>query len=197
MLRTSQFLTILTSKSLSRAGVVQILSMSTAKSVPGMPVFNDFGFQIALARRRCKFCRCQLPKVAPACQFLTILTSKSLSRAGVVQILSTSWTADPSQLPFFGPTFASLRSDKTMEKHSISRNSYPPKHLCCQNIDAGRATGNFQYYSRKLELLNFLWLYLHIHIVDANLKILAQAQQAEIFILVSKGSQLCPQVLCS
>ena len=52
MLRTSQFLTILTSKSLSRAGVVQILSMSTSKSAPGMPVFNDFDFQIALARRR-------------------------------------------------------------------------------------------------------------------------------------------------
>ena len=92
----------------------------------------------------------------PACQFLTILTSESLSRAGVVQILSTSWAADPSQLPFFGPTFANLRSDKTMEKHSISRNSYPPKRLCCENIDAAIATGNFQY-SRKLELLNFLW----------------------------------------
>ena len=39
-------------KSLSRAGVVQILSMSTSKSAPGMPVFNDFDFQIALARRR-------------------------------------------------------------------------------------------------------------------------------------------------
>ena len=87
---------------------------------------------------------------------ITILTSESLSRAGAVHILSTSSAADPSQLPFFGPSFASLRSDKTMEKHSISRNSYPPKHLCCQNIDAGRATGNFQY-SRKLELLNFLW----------------------------------------
>ena len=100
---------------------------------------------------------CQLPKVLRTCQFLTILTSKSLSRAGVVQILSTSWATDPSQLPFFGPTFASFRSDKAMEKHSISRNSYPPKHLCCENIDAARATGNFQY-SRKLELLNFLWL---------------------------------------
>ena len=93
------------------------------------------------AQAWCKFCRAQLPKVLPACQFLTILTSKSLSRAGVVQILSTSWAADPPQLPFFGPTFASLWSDKTMEKHSISRNSYPPKslrshicavkHLCC------------------------------------------------------------------
>ena len=52
MLQTCHVLTILTSKSLSRAGVVQILSMSTAKSAPGMPVFNDFHFQIALARRR-------------------------------------------------------------------------------------------------------------------------------------------------
>ena len=39
-------------ESLSRAGVVQILSMSTAKSAPNMPVFNDFDFRIALARRR-------------------------------------------------------------------------------------------------------------------------------------------------
>ena len=39
-------------KSLSRAGVVQILSRSTSKSAPNMPVFNDFDFRIALARRR-------------------------------------------------------------------------------------------------------------------------------------------------
>ena len=52
MIRHRQFLTILASKYLSRAGVVQILSMSTSKSAPGMPVFNDFDFQIALVRRR-------------------------------------------------------------------------------------------------------------------------------------------------
>ena len=130
--RDRQFLTILASKSLSRAGVVQILRSSTSKSAPNMQRGAFFSY-------------------------------KSLSRAGVVQILSTSWAADPSQLPFFGPTFASLRSDKTMEKHSISRNSYPPKHLCCDNIDAARATGNFQY-SRKLELLNFLWSYIYTHL---------------------------------
>ena len=50
--RDRQFLTILTSESLSRAGVVQILSMWTSKSAPTPPVFNDFDFQIALARRR-------------------------------------------------------------------------------------------------------------------------------------------------
>ena len=41
MLRTHGVLTILTSESLSRAGVVQILSRSTSKSGPGMRVFND------------------------------------------------------------------------------------------------------------------------------------------------------------
>ena len=50
--RHRQFLTILTSESLSRAGVVQILRSSTSKSAPTPPVFNDFDFQIALARRR-------------------------------------------------------------------------------------------------------------------------------------------------
>ena len=50
--RDRQFLTILTSKSRSRAGVVQILRSSTSKSAPSMPRFNDFDFQIAFARRR-------------------------------------------------------------------------------------------------------------------------------------------------
>ena len=50
--RDRQFLTILTSKSLSRAGVVQFLRSWTSKSAPNLSVFNDFDFQIALARRR-------------------------------------------------------------------------------------------------------------------------------------------------
>ena len=50
--RAPGVLTILTSKSLSRAGVVQILGSSTSKSAPNPRCFNDFDFQIALARRR-------------------------------------------------------------------------------------------------------------------------------------------------
>ena len=42
-------LTALTSKSLSRAGVEQILRSSTSKNFPGMPVFNDFDFRNAFA----------------------------------------------------------------------------------------------------------------------------------------------------
>ena len=42
---------ILTSKSCSSAGVVQILATSTSKSAPAPSVFNDFDFQTVLARR--------------------------------------------------------------------------------------------------------------------------------------------------
>ena len=49
---TGMFLTILTSKSFWRAGVVQIFATSTSKSAPRPSVFNDFDFQIVLARRR-------------------------------------------------------------------------------------------------------------------------------------------------
>ena len=50
--RNRQFLTILTFKSLSSAGVVQILRSATSKSAPNPRYFNDFDFQIALARKR-------------------------------------------------------------------------------------------------------------------------------------------------
>ena len=51
-LRACQFLTILTSKSLLRHSVVQILRSWASKSAPNPRCFNDFDFQIALARRR-------------------------------------------------------------------------------------------------------------------------------------------------
>ena len=105
MLRRCQFLTILTSKSFSRAGVVQILAASTSKSAPAPSVFNDFDFQIAL------------------------------TRASVVQILPHLGQQILRARPFLGADFPSQRSYKTMEKHSISRASYPPNphvsHLCC------------------------------------------------------------------
>ena len=67
VVRAPGVLTILTSKSFSRAGVVQILATSTCKSAPTPSVFNDFDFQIALARRRganlgdCNFQKCSEP----------------------------------------------------------------------------------------------------------------------------------------
>ena len=71
VVRDPSILMILTSKSLSRAGVVQTSW------------------------------RLQLPKVVRTCQFLMILTSKSFSRAGVVQILVTSTSKSAPTLLIF------------------------------------------------------------------------------------------------
>ena len=58
--------------------------------------FERFGLlNRSRAQAWCKFCRTQLRKVLRTHGVSTILASKSLSRAGVVQILSTSWAADP------------------------------------------------------------------------------------------------------
>ena len=118
MLRHRQFLTILTSKSLSRAGVVQILSMSTSKSAPGMPVFNDFDFQIALARRR-------------GANFVDILDSRSFAT------------------PVFRTYLCELSKRQNYGKTQHFAQFLPAKTSLLSNIDAARATGNFQY-SRKL-----------------------------------------------
>ena len=116
-------------------------ALRTSKNVPSTWCFNDFDFEIALARRRGANFE-KTSKSAPNMQRGAFFSQKLLSRAGVVQILLTSWAVDPSQLPLFGPAFANPRSHETMEKHSISHNSYPPKSLmsricavkplCCQ-----------------------------------------------------------------
>ena len=50
--RAPRALTILTSKSLPRAGGVQFFRSSTSRSAPNPRCFNDFEIQIVLARRR-------------------------------------------------------------------------------------------------------------------------------------------------
>ena len=90
--------TILTSKSLSRAGVVQILRSSTSKSAPNMQRGAFFsrktrawckfcGGNRSRARAWRKFCGAQLPKALRSDGALTILTSKSISRHTVAQIV--------------------------------------------------------------------------------------------------------------
>ena len=113
---------------------MQILTTSTSKIAPAPSVFNDFDFQTVLARRRganfgnFNFQKCSEP-------FLTILTSKSLSRASVVQILAHLQQPILRTRPFLGADFPSQRSHKTVEKHSVSRNSLPPNPhvslVCC------------------------------------------------------------------
>ena len=117
MLRRRQLLTILTSKSFSGAGAVQILATSTSKSAPNLSVFNDFNSQIVLARK-----------------FLTILTSKSLSRAGVVQILAHLQQPILRTRPILGADFPSQRSHKTMENTAFR--ALPTRQILMSHISA-------------------------------------------------------------
>ena len=88
--RAPGVLMILASKSLSRHSVVQILPRSTSTSAPNLSVFNDFGFQIILARRRgANFAKLNFQKCSEHAAWC-LFSQKSLSRAGVVQILRSS-----------------------------------------------------------------------------------------------------------
>ena len=181
-------LTILTSKSFSCAGVVESLRWPTSKNALGAPVFNyfdfkslssagvvqifrrsapnprinNFDFQIALAGVKLNFKKCSEPASS-----LRFWLPKSLSRAGVVQILSTSWAADPPHHLAFRSWLCETSKPRNYGKTQHFAQFLPAKishvsHLRCKtsslpsNIDAARPSGNFQY-SRKLELLNFLW----------------------------------------
>ena len=112
----------------------------------------------------CNFQEAQLPKMLRTCQFLTILTSESLSRAGVVPILSTSWAADPSHHLVFRNYLCEPSKPRNYGKTQHFAQFLPAKishvsHPCYKisllsNIDVARPTGNFQYY-RKLEFYFF------------------------------------------
>ena len=165
--RAPGVLTILASKSLSRRHGANFAELNFLKCSAAWCLFFA---EIALARRRganmCKFFWAQLPKVLRHRQFLTILTSKSLSRAGVVQILSTSWAADPPRPPVLRSWLSQPAKPQNYGKTQhfaqfLTAKIIHVSHLCCKtsllsNIDAARPSGNFQY-SRKLELQNFLW----------------------------------------
>ena len=128
-LRTSQFFTILTSESLSRADVVQILPTSTSKSAPTMPIFNDFDFQIALARRR-------------GANFVTSWATDPPHPP----VLRT-WLFEPAKPQIYGKTqhFAHFLPAKSSCLTSLLY------HICAiTSLDWQIFSSNFQY-SRKLD----------------------------------------------
>ena len=128
------------------------------------------------------------------CQFLTILTSESLSRAGVVQILSTSWAADPLHHLAFRTYLCEPSQPQNYGKTQQFAQFLPAKishasHLRCKtsfpsNIDVARPTGNFQY-NRKLELLNLLWQDICLFFLYTSyLKILSRNHASDLYFSV-------------
>ena len=80
------------------------------------------------ATTACTFSTSQLPKVVRDRQFLTLLTSKCASRHNGVQLFIApvaSWLRTRR----FSEPISTLRSHKSLEKHSVSRLSYLFAHL--------------------------------------------------------------------
>ena len=129
VVRDPGVLTILTSKSFSRAGVVQILATSTSKSALAPSAFNDFDFQIVLARRR----------------GATFVTSWATDppRPPVLR----TWLFEPAKPQNYGKTqhFAHFLPAKSSCLTSLLY------HICAiTSLDWQIFSSNFQY-SRKLD----------------------------------------------
>ena len=160
-------------------------TLSTSKNVPSTWRFNDFDFRIALSRRRGGHFEDQLPKVLQHRQLLTILTSESLSRAGVVQIFATSWAADPSHHLAFRTYLCEPSQPRNYGKTQHFAQVLPAKTSLLSHIDAARATGNFQYSRKfrtsKLPLTNLylyiilLYIIFYIYIIRFDWKLLKLA----------------------
>ena len=117
MLRTCQFLTILTSKSLSRHSVVQILRSSTSKSGPNM-------------QRGAFFRRNRSRATARGATFVGILGSRSSAPPRFSELTLRAFEATKlwKNLAF-----------RTLPTHLCG------KTFLLSNIDASRPGGNFQY----------------------------------------------------
>ena len=88
-------------------------------------IFDMFTQNVLRATTACTFSTSQLPKVVRAWCVLTLLTSKCASRHNGVQIFISHLASYLRTHRFSDPTFSSLRSHKTLEKHSVSRLSLP------------------------------------------------------------------------
>ena len=120
VVRTPGVLYILTSKCASRHNGVHFFDIATSKSGPSMVCFVHFDLDMCFAPQRCAtFSTSQLPKVVRRWCVLYILTSKCASRHNGVHCFYISTSKS-------GPT---LRSLKSLEKHSVSRLSYLFAHL--------------------------------------------------------------------
>ena len=100
-------------------------------------VFCTFWLRNVLrATTACTFSTSQLPKVVRAWCVLYILTSKCASRHNGVQIFISHLASWLRTRRFSEPTFSTLRSHKSLEKHSVSRLSYLFAHLHLLSSDS-------------------------------------------------------------
>ena len=98
---------------------------STSKIGPRMVCFVHFDFEMCFApQRRALFRHRNFQKWSEPLVFFNILTSKCASRHNGVQLFISHLASWLRTRRFSEPTFQTLRSPKSLGKHSVSRLSY-------------------------------------------------------------------------
>ena len=119
---------------------------------------------ISQNRTACTFSTSQLPKVVRQWCALYILTSKCASRHNGVQIVISHLSS--GQLvphpPLWRAYFSTLRSHKSLEKHSVSQLSYLFAHLHLLSPDSFSSLIFFLLLFSSLTLTTSFFPYVHI-----------------------------------
>ena len=137
LVRACDVLYILTWKCASRHNGVHFFDISTSKSGPTMVCFVHFDFKMCFApQRRALFRHLNFQKWSEPWCVLYILTSKCASRHNGVQIFISHLASWLRTRRFSEPNFSTLRSHKSLGKHSVSRLSYlfAPSDLLSSNL---------------------------------------------------------------
>ena len=116
------------------------------------------------AQAWCKFSEVELPKVLRLCRFLMIFTSKSLSRAGVVQILASSTSKTFPSMPILTILISESLSRTGVVQilsTSCSRSFAPPRFSDLPlRTSKPRTYGKTQYTAKflptKISLVSYL-----------------------------------------
>ena len=108
---------------------VNFFDILTSKSGPTLVCLYILTSKCASRHNGVHFSTSQLPKVVRTPGVFNILTSKRASRHNGVQFFISPLASWLRTRRFSEPTFSTLRSHKSLEKHSVSRLSYLFAHL--------------------------------------------------------------------
>ena len=152
-------------------------------SGPGVLCTCSLG-NVLRATTACTFSTSQLPKVVRTWCVLDILTWKCASRHNGVQFFISHLASCLRTRRFSEPTFSSLRSHKSLEKHSVSRLSYLFAHLHLLSSDSFSS----DLLSSNLSLLSAsaLLCFSSVHIVGSLTSKLPSANHDLLILATSK-----------
>ena len=124
-----QFFTLLTSKCASRHNGVHFFDIATSKSGPKLVCFVHFDFKMCFApQRRALFRHLNFQKWSETVSFLHFWLRNVLRATTACTFSSLIWPAGSAPAAL-ASLLSTLRSPKSLEKHSVSRLSYLFAHL--------------------------------------------------------------------